>query len=166
MWFFAFYSVILYNSSSSRFFLQNQNIIFFPTEVVHVWLGQSWQVRKFNKKFESIRVIVIKALGSHEWVDYSAILLGNKGLYSVSNKPKASKSGPTLQHMTDLKNCRIENPSCLLRPLAQYLGSDKRWVLSPDIIILYLILYISLMILIVCLMRPGCFDCGMIIHNH
>jgi len=33
----------------------------------------------------------------------------------------------------DLKNCRIENPSCVFWTLAQYLGSDKQWVLSPGI---------------------------------
>src|SRR6218665_801167 len=31
----------------------------------------------------------------------------------------------------ELKNCKLENPSLLFRPLAQYLGSDKRRVLSP-----------------------------------
>jgi len=31
----------------------------------------------------------------------------------------------------ELKNCKLENPSPLFRPLAQYLGSDKRRVLSP-----------------------------------
>src|SRR6218665_1584174 len=33
----------------------------------------------------------------------------------------------------ELKNCRLENPSLLFGPLAQYLGSDMRWVLSPCI---------------------------------
>jgi len=30
----------------------------------------------------------------------------------------------------ELKNYKLENASLLFRPLAQYLGSDKRWVLS------------------------------------
>jgi len=33
----------------------------------------------------------------------------------------------------ELKNYKLENPSSLSGPLAQYLGSDKRWVLSPCI---------------------------------
>jgi len=33
----------------------------------------------------------------------------------------------------ELKNCKLENPSPLFRPLAQYLGSDKRLVLSPGV---------------------------------
>jgi len=31
----------------------------------------------------------------------------------------------------ELKNCKLENTSLLFGPLAQYLGSDKRRVLSP-----------------------------------
>jgi len=31
----------------------------------------------------------------------------------------------------ELKNCKLENLCPLFRPLAQYLGSDKRLVLSP-----------------------------------
>jgi len=31
----------------------------------------------------------------------------------------------------ELKNCKLEDPFALFRPLAQYLGSDKRLVLSP-----------------------------------
>src|SRR6218665_1930078 len=31
----------------------------------------------------------------------------------------------------ELKNCKLESPSPLFRPLAQYLGSDKQRVLSP-----------------------------------
>jgi len=30
----------------------------------------------------------------------------------------------------ELKNCKLENPFLIFGPLAQYLGSDKRWVLS------------------------------------
>ena len=32
---------------------------------------------------------------------------------------------------TEMKNCKLENPALLFGPLAQYLGSDKQWVLSP-----------------------------------
>src|SRR6218665_2901861 len=40
-----------------------------------------------------------------------------------------------LRTSAELKNCKLENPSLLFVPLhvAQYLGSDKRWVLSPCI---------------------------------
>src|SRR6218665_2556044 len=31
----------------------------------------------------------------------------------------------------ELKNCKVEKPSLLFRPLVQYLGSDKRRVLAP-----------------------------------
>jgi len=31
----------------------------------------------------------------------------------------------------ELKNCNLENPSSLFRPLAQYLGSAKQRILSP-----------------------------------
>jgi len=33
--------------------------------------------------------------------------------------------------LTELKNCKLKNPSLLFGPLAQYLGSDKQRVLSP-----------------------------------
>jgi len=51
----------------------------------------------------------------------------------------ASKSGyyftnyDKLQATADLKNYKIENLSCLFRPLAQYPGYDKRWVWSRGI---------------------------------
>jgi len=35
------------------------------------------------------------------------------------------------QTLGELKNCKLENPSRLFGSLAQYLGSDKRRVLSP-----------------------------------
>jgi len=38
-----------------------------------------------------------------------------------------------LQATTELKNCKIENHSCLFWPLAQILGIDKRWVLSLSV---------------------------------
>src|SRR6218665_143624 len=33
----------------------------------------------------------------------------------------------------ELKNCKLENPSAVFRPLSQYLGSDKPWVLSSGV---------------------------------
>ena len=57
------------------------------------------------------------------------IFLGNKGLYSVSNKPNGINIGLKLkansQTPAELKNCKLENHSPILSPLAQYLGSDK-----------------------------------------
>ena len=47
------------------------------------------------------------------------------------------KSGNNSQLMAnsrtpvELKNCKLENPSLLFGPLAQYLGRDKRQALSP-----------------------------------
>ena len=35
------------------------------------------------------------------------------------------------QTPAELKNCKLENPSLLFGPVALYLGSDKRRVLSP-----------------------------------
>ncbi len=46
----------------------------------------------------------------------------------------ALKSGynfTNLRTPSNLKNCKLENPSLLFGPLAQYLGSDKRRVLGP-----------------------------------
>src|SRR6218665_2767960 len=37
------------------------------------------------------------------------------------------------QATAEVKNCKIENLYCLFRPLAQYLGSDKRQVLSAGV---------------------------------
>jgi len=36
-----------------------------------------------------------------------------------------------LRPPAELKNCNFENPSLLLRLIAQYLGSDRRRLLSP-----------------------------------
>src|SRR5688572_21781637 len=72
--------------------------------------------------------------------DYSAIVLCNKGLYSVSNKSNDIKIGQLLcklwQIHSQLLNLRIfyiVDPSRLFQLLAQYLGSDKRRVLTPGV---------------------------------
>src|SRR6218665_1227910 len=69
---------------------------------------------------------------------YSEIIPGNKVLYSESNKTNGNKIGSQLLQLMansrtpgEFKNCKLENPSLLLGPLAQYLGSNKRRVLSP-----------------------------------
>jgi len=36
-----------------------------------------------------------------------------------------------MTNLQTLKKCTLENPSLLFGPIAQYLGSDKRRVLSP-----------------------------------
>jgi len=46
---------------------------------MRIWLGQSWQVKKSNKKFENIHVI--KALGSHELIILQFFWGGDIGLY-------------------------------------------------------------------------------------
>jgi len=70
---------------------------------------------------------------------YSEIIPGHKGLYSVSNNTNGIKIGLQLmansQTPGELKNCKLENTSLLFAPLAQYLGSDKRRVLSPCVTI-------------------------------
>jgi len=87
----AFHFIMFFNSSPSKYFLLNPNI-FFLIEFM-LWLGQSWQVRKSNTKFENIRFI--KALGSH------AIFLGNRGPYSASNKPNGIKIGLLVYYCTN-----------------------------------------------------------------
>jgi len=71
---------------------------------------------------------------------YSAILVNNRGLYTLYEiNQTASNLGYYLQIMTnsqataDLKKCKIKNMSCLFRPLAQCLESEKQCVLSTGI---------------------------------
>jgi len=125
--FWLFYSIIFYTASDSKYIVQNKNILF-PSEVILVWLEQSKKWKKSNKKFNIFRIIII--------VHYHYfIILGHKGLCSVSNKTNGIKIG--LQRtansctLSELKNCKLENPSLLFGPLAQNPGSDKRRILSP-----------------------------------
>jgi len=41
------------------------------------------------------------------------------------------KTLANLRTPAELKNWKLENPSLLLGPLAQYLGNDRQQVLSP-----------------------------------
>jgi len=65
------------------FKIQNQNILFL-TEVILVWLENSKKRKKSNKRLKVFRVI--KIIRNHFFIQYSEIIPGNKGLYSVSNK--------------------------------------------------------------------------------
>jgi len=69
-------------------------------------------------------------------------------LYSVSNKISGIKIGLQLMANSripaDLKNLKLENPSLLFGPPAQYLGGDKRLVLSPCITIIWTIYFQTL----------------------
>jgi len=48
-----------------------------------------------------------------------------------------------LRTPAEFKNCKLENPSLLFWLLAQYLGSDKRQVLSPCITFMFLKIALS-----------------------
>src|SRR6218665_1610149 len=55
------------------------------------------------------------------------------------------------QTPAELKNCKLENPSPLFRPLAQYLGSDRQRVLSPSITYIWVICHIFVIgLLVIC----------------
>ena len=42
-----FYSIVFYTASASKYFLQNQNVLFL-TEVILVWLEKPWKVKYLN----------------------------------------------------------------------------------------------------------------------
>ena len=97
-----------------------------------VWL----QVRKLNKKLEDIRVI--KAIGSHELIILKFFWgIESYILYQINQAAsKLDYYFANYDKFTD--NCwyeryKIENQYCLFRHLAQYLGSDKWWILSPSV---------------------------------
>jgi len=87
-------------------------------------------VKKSNKRLKIFCLNNPKSL-----LHYNKIILDNKLLYSVSNKANSIKIGLQLmansRTAAELKNCKLENPSLLFGPLAQYLGSNKRRVLNP-----------------------------------
>jgi len=130
--FFAFDSIIFNNASASEYFLQNQNF-FFVTEV------RTWLIITIitSEKIwtKSLRMFMSSNDSSHHLV----ILLDNKWLHSVSNKSNGIKIGVYFTNQdkftchAELKNCKIENHSSLFWPVAQYIGSDRRRVLSPGV---------------------------------
>ena len=88
-------------------------------------------IRTLNKGKNCIKSL---SFSSHRnnlksWLRYNKIILGNKGLYSVSNKINGIKIGLQLmansQTPAELKNCKLENPFLLFVPLAQY--RSRKW---------------------------------------
>ena len=107
----------------------------FLNELRLVSLEQSWQVRKGNKKFQNICVI----MSSKQLPTTITRLFCNfAGLFcSVSNEPNSIKIGLLLYKLWQLQKCWIEqsqnrNPVLPIWPLA-HLGSNKQCILSPCI---------------------------------
>ena len=95
---------------------------------------QSKKVKYSNKKVMIFCVIII--LCNHIFI-LLTLLWAIKGYILYQMKQTALKSGynfSTYDKLTtpaEVKNWKLETPSLLFGPLAQYLGSDKRRVLSP-----------------------------------
>ena len=74
---------------------------------------------------------------------YSELFWAIKGFILYQIKQTALKSGYNFSTNSwtpaKLKNCKLENPSLLFRPLAQYLGSNKQQVLSLCITIVIIL---------------------------
>ena len=83
------------------------------------------KVKKSIKEFMIFRVIVIY---SDHYFIIMKLFLAIKFFTLNQIKQMALKSGCNL---SEFKNYKLVNPSLLFGPLAQYLGSDRRRVLSP-----------------------------------
>jgi len=83
------------------------------------------KVKKSIKEFIIFRVIVIY---SDHYFIIMKLFLAIKFFTLNQIKQMALKSGCNL---SEFKNYKLVNPSLLFGPLAQYLGSDRRRVLSP-----------------------------------
>ena len=129
--FWLFYSVIFYTASASKYILQNQNILFL-TEVINTHLIRT------VKKFKTFRVIMI--LRNHYFIIlklFQAIkfcILNQIRQTALKSSYNFTTYGKFMDTMIWCHHLiwRIANSKTPLvfGPLAQYLGSDKRWVLS------------------------------------
>jgi len=92
------------------------------------------KVKQSNKKFNIFRVIVIL---SNNYFIIMKIFLAIKGFLLYQIKQTALKSDYNFTSDSEFTNTswieelQTRNLSLLFRPLAQYLGSDRRRVLSP-----------------------------------
>jgi len=86
------------------------------------------KLKKSNKKFKICHVIII--LRNHYLIILKLFQV-IKGLLLFQIKQTTTLPRQNSRTPAELRNCKLENTSLLFGPLAQYLGSDKRWVLSP-----------------------------------